>query len=116
MQVNCLHGQLRQTNVQLGFWTVEMEKRNDNDYKHVFKVLILSMSDLHEAQSVVHVPLKLSKLRNQQHPEKARDGWVKGQGPSINTQLFIHYITVSHSNMLLDCLYRQWRRTNMQLD
>ena len=40
------------------------------------------MSDLYEAPSTVHVPLKPSKQRNQRYQQKVGDGRVKGQGLS----------------------------------
>ena len=70
------------------------------------------MSNLHEAQSAVHVQLKLSKLHIQVKPNKQRrqknekqtnekkagDGWVKGQGPNIKyTTNYILHNPFSHS-------------------
>ena len=64
---------------------------NDNNDKNTSKELNPSMSDLHEAQSAVHVRFKPNKQRKQRHQEKVGDGRVKGQGPSIKatTNLYI---------------------------
>ena len=56
---------------------------NDDDNDNIFKALNPSISELHEAQSAVHVQIKSSKQRNQRHQERAGDGRVKGQGPGI---------------------------------
>ena len=53
------------------------------DNKYISIALNASVSNLHGDKSAVCVQLKPSKLRNLRHQEKARDGWVKGQGQSV---------------------------------
>ena len=55
------------------------------------------MSNLHEAHRAVHVQLKPSKERSQRHPEKAGDGWVKGQGPNIKSTTNYTYLSYTQS-------------------
>ena len=54
------------------------------------------MSDVHEAQSTVHVQLKPRKQRNQQHKEKAGDGWMNRQDLSIRYTIY-YMLHNSHS-------------------
>ena len=60
-----------------------MNNDNNNNNKYISKALNPS-SDLHEAQSTVHVQLKPSKQSNQRHQEKSGDGRGKKHGSSIN--------------------------------
>ena len=48
------------------------------------KALNHSMSDLHEAQSAVHVQLKASQSRSQRHQYKVGDGRMKGKSQVSN--------------------------------
>ena len=60
------------------------------------------MSNLHEAQSAVHVQSKQSKLHiptkkpatSKKTTEKARDGLVKWQGPNIKTEV-VRYVIIN---------------------
>ena len=68
-----------------------------NNNKYISRALNPSVSNLPEAQSAVHIQLKLSKLHIQLKPSKQRnqrcqenkkqkkagDRWVNGHGPNI---------------------------------
>lgn len=58
-------------------------KQHRMNNKYICKAHNPSVSNLREAQSSIQVQSNPNKQRNQQHPEKARDGWVKGQGLCI---------------------------------
>ena len=49
------------------------KKWNNNNYKYISRALNPPMSNLHEAQSAVHVQLKLSKLHIQSKLSKQRN-------------------------------------------
>ena len=60
------------------------------------------ISNLHEAQSAVHVRLKPSKQKNQWHQEKNGVRWVKGQGQSM--KYTTNYILHNSPNSLTQSL------------
>ena len=77
---------------------------NNNNNKYISRVLNPSVSNLHEAQSTVHVQLKLrkphtqsksSKQRNQRRQKKPGTGRWKGKVQTLSKQPIIHCRTFS---------------------
>ena len=68
-------------------WRVLMHTTTTN--KYISLALNPSLSNLGEAQSTIHVPLKLKE------PKKPGMGWWRGKVQVLNTPLIIHYITLS---------------------